>query len=470
MNRIADLISRADPSTTAVVAGTRHVTYEQLDGLVDETVTALLAAGLAPGDRVALQLGTGIDFVAYYLAASRAGLVAVPLNPAYTEPERDFALADSGARALVTTGGIRLIDAAPVVAAITTDRLAVLLYTSGTSGRPKGAMLTDRALLANLDQLAALEPPTITAADRVFVPIPLFHIFGLTCGLGAALHTGATAVLHEVFSPQTTLAVMAAEHVTAVVGVPSMFAAWSIHPDFARGFAAVRFAASGSAPLSASILSRYTGAGYRLFEGYGLTEAAPAITTNWSPSRAPKAGSVGRALPGIEIELRDQDGEPVEDGDAGELFVRGSNLFEGYWPDAADGPDADGWFRTTDIAAFDDDGELQLIGRTSDLVVVSGFNVYPAEIESVLRAIEGIDEVAVLGVPDERTGEAVVAYVVPAPGVELDQEHILVTAARSLARFKLPRAVEVVPSLPHTITGKVMKWRIRGEGEGDGGN
>jgi long-chain acyl-CoA synthetase len=347
------------------------------------------------------------------------------------------------------------------------ERLAVVLYTSGTSGRPKGAMLTDRALLANLDQLAALVPPTITAADRVFVPIPLFHIYGLTCGLGAVLHAGATAVLNDHFAPGATLALMALEEVTAVVGVPSMFAAWSVEPGFAAGFGSVRFAVSGSAPLSASILHRYTRADQRLFEGYGLTEAAPAITTNWSVTSVPKPGSVGRALPGVEIELRDADGEPVEDGDAGELFVRGPNLFDGYWPDGAGGPDAAGWFRTTDIAATDADGDLQLIGRTTDLVVVSGFNVYPAEVEAVLRAIEGIDEVAVIGVPDERTGEAVVAYVVPAPGVKLQPEEIIATAAQSLARFKLPQALDVVPGLPHTITGKVMKWRISATGSED---
>jgi long-chain acyl-CoA synthetase len=242
-----------------------------------------------------------------------------------------------------------------------------------------------------------------------------------------------------------------------------MFAAWSAHPDFGRGFASVRFAASGSAPLSASVLGRYTRAGYRLFEGYGVTEAAPAITTNWSVTAHPKPGSVGRPLPGIEIELRDVGGQPVDSDDEGELFVRGPNLFSGYWPDGANGPDDEGWFGTGDIAIQDGDGDLQLIGRTSDLVIVSGFNVYPAEVESVLRAIAGVDEVAVLGVPDERTGEAVIAYVVASPGSRLDGDTVLNAAAASLARFKLPRTVEMVSELPHTITGKVMKWRLRTE-------
>jgi long-chain acyl-CoA synthetase len=461
MNRIADLVTRADPDAPAVVDGRHRLTYGQLDGLVDETVAGLRSAGLAPGDRVALQLPTGLTFVRYYLAASRAGLDAVPLNPGYTDPERDFALTDSGARALITDSGVQLLDGGQSDES-SGERLAVLLYTSGTSGRPKGAMLTDRALLANLDQLAALDPPAITASDRVFVPIPLFHIFGLTCGLGAALHAGATVVLHAEFDAAATLEAMARERVTAVVGVPSMFAAWSSDPQFRAGFATVRFAVSGSAPLSASVLARFTDAGLALYQGYGLTEAAPAITANWSATQSPKPGSVGRPLPGVEIELRDADGDPIEDGDAGELFVRGANLFSGYWPDGADGPDRDGWFATTDIAALDDEGQLTLIGRTTDLVIVSGFNVYPAEVEGVLRAIDGIDEVAVVGVSDEQTGEAIVAYIVASPGVTLDVAEVLAIAARSLARFKLPRVVEFVDALPHTITGKVMKWRIRG--------
>jgi long-chain acyl-CoA synthetase len=239
-----------------------------------------------------------------------------------------------------------------------------------------------------------------------------------------------------------------------------MFAAWSAHPDFGRGFGSVRFAASGSAPLSASIVHRYTDAGYRLFEGYGITEAAPAITTNWSAAADPKPGSVGRALPGVEIELRDADGDPVEDDDAGALFVRGRNLFSGYWPDGRDGPDDDGWFATGDIGVLDDDGDLHLVGRTSDLIIVNGFNVYPAEVEAVLRAIEGVDEAAVFGVADASTGEAVVARIVAAPGVTLDATEVGEIAARSLARFKRPAVIEVVDALPHTVTGKVMKWKL----------
>jgi long-chain acyl-CoA synthetase len=174
----------------------------------------------------------------------------------------------------------------------------------------------------------------------------------------------------------------------------------------------------------------------------------------------PTSGSIGRPLPGVEVQLRDFDGSEVDEGDPGRLFVRGANLFSGYWPDGADGPDADGWFGTGDIAVVDAAGELRLVGRSSDLVIVNGFNVYPAEVETVLAAQPGVAEVAVVGVRHERRGEAVQAWVVPTPGTTLDAEQLLTAAARSLARFKLPERVHVVAALPRTVTGKIMKWQL----------
>jgi long-chain acyl-CoA synthetase len=230
----------------------------------------------------------------------------------------------------------------------------------------------------------------------------------------------------------------------------------------AEGFASVRFAMSGSAKLGRGLVDGYAAAGIALHDGYGLTEAAPVVAVNaLGPGRDhPVAGSVGLPLPGVEVELRDPDGDEVDEGDPGRVFVRGANLFSGYWPDAVDGPDPDGWFGTGDIACADADGQLHLVGRSTDLVIVNGFNVYPAEVEAVLAEAPGVAEVAVVGVPDERTGEAVRAYVVPTPGARLDPEQLLAAAARSLARFKLPDTIDVVPALPHTVTGKIMKWQL----------
>jgi long-chain acyl-CoA synthetase len=470
------------PGAIVLVDGARRYTCAELDALVDRAARALLESGLAAGDRVVLQLGNSAEFVVLYLAAGRAGLVAVPTSPAHTPRELSFVVADSGARLLVTSSvdglgisGVRVLtmsdvpgfmESAPVsgsgVALPTTspDALAVLLYTSGTSGRPKGAMLSSAALVANLEQIAALDPPAVTAADTLFVPVPLCHVLGLNGGLGNALRSGATLVLADRFDTSETLATMAGEGVTVVAGVPGMFAAWAAHPDFARGFASVGLAWSGAAPLPAALVATYGAAGVPLCEGYGLTETAPVITVNFSPN-GPKPGSVGRPLPGIDLELRDPDGALARPTDPGEVFVRGPNLFRGYWPDGTDGPSADGWFATGDIGYLDGDGALHLVGRSTDLVVVNGFNVYPSEVEAVLRAQGGVEEVAVVGVDDPSTGEAVIAYVVAAADAVLHPDELIAAASRSLARFKLPRQIEVVTELPRTVTGKVMKWRLQ---------
>src|SRR3954452_986778 len=455
------------PRHTALVDGPHRLTYADLDALATRAALALQQAGLTPGERVALRMGTGRELITCYLGALRAGLVVVPVNPAYTDPEVEQLVDDSGARLLLDAPAAReLLAGAPDGADPLRDRggeeLAVLLYTSGTSGRPRGAMLSARALLANLDQIASVRPPLITEEDVLLVPLPMTHIFGLNAGLGVALRVGATLVVTDGFDPGETLETMAAEGVTALLGVPGEFAAWLAHPDLRRGFASVRFAMSGSATLGRGVVDGFAEVGIAVHDGYGLTEAAPVVAINALAGGRdhPTSGSIGRPLPGVEVQLRDFDGSEVDEGDPGRLFVRGANLFSGYWPDGADGPDADGWFGTGDIAVVDAVGELRLVGRSSDLVIVNGFNVYPAEVETVLAAQPGVAEVAVVGVRHERRGEAVQAWVVPTPGTSLDAEELLATAARSLARFKLPERIHVVHALPHTITGKIMKWQL----------
>ena len=468
------------PARTAITDGSTRLTWGVLDGCVTRAALALRAAGAAAGDRVALELGTGVPFALLYLGALRAGLVAVPVNPAYTQPEIEHILRDSGAVLHVTAATVEsLLAAAPEgrdpLADRVGDDVAVLLYTSGTSGRPKGAMLSARALLANLDQLAAIEPPVLRAEDVLFMPLPLCHVFGLNAGLGMGLRVGATVVLADRFDPAATLVTMAAEHVTAVLGVPGQYAQWLRQPGVADGFASVRFAMSGSATLPAAVVDGYAELGVVLHDGYGLTEAAPVVTINatrtgdGATGRKPTPGSIGLPLPGVETELRDADGEATGPDDPGRLFVRGANLFSGYWPDGADGPDADGWFGTGDIAMTDDNGELHLVGRSAELVIVNGFNVYPAEVEAVFAAQPGVGEVAVVGVPDETTGEAVRAYLVPAANATLDPDALRTAAGRSLARFKLPRDIEIVPELPRTVTGKIMKWQLGAAERADGG-
>jgi long-chain acyl-CoA synthetase len=339
--------------------------------------------------------------------------------------------------------------------------LAVLLYTSGTTGRPKGAMLTHAAMLANLDQLSGIQPPVVAGDDVVLLVLPLFHVYGLNAGLGMMAHAGATGVLADRFDPVDTLRLIREHNVTNIVGAPPMYVAWSLLPDLRDAFASVRLAVSGAAPLPADVLTRFVdAAGVQVYEGYGLTETAPVLTTTLC-SPAPKPDSIGRPIPGVELRLVDETGDEADEDDPGEIVVRGANVFAGYWPDGAGGPDSSGWFHTGDVAYADTEGDLFLVDRVRDLILVSGFNVYPREVEDVIAAHPDVAEVAVIGVPHPYTGEAVRALVVPREGAQLDADSIIDFAATRLARFKCPTSVEIVSELPHSTTGKVAKGKLR---------
>jgi long-chain acyl-CoA synthetase len=299
------------------------------------------------------------------------------------------------------------------------------------------------------------------ADDVMLLVLPLFHIYGLNAGLGMVAKHAATGVLVEQFDPVDTLAVMRRHSVTNVMGAPPMYVAWSMLPDVGDAFAAVRLAVSGAAPLPADVLGRFLDAsGHHVFEGYGLTETSPVLTSTLM-SEAAKPASIGRPIPGVELQLRDADGAEVAEDDPGEIVVRGANLFSGYWPDGRDGPDADGWFRTGDVAYADEDGDLHLVDRTRELVLVSGFNVYPREVETALNQHPGIAEAAVIGISHPYTGESVKAFVVAREGAVLTAEEVVEFCAQRLARFKCPTAVEFVAELPHSVTGKLAKGRLR---------
>jgi len=476
------------PDAPAVVAGQERLSWGELDAAVDRVAAGYAALGLASGDRVAVQLPNGLAWLRAALGALRAGLVVVPVNTAYTDPELEYVLADSGASLLVAVsdrtpvGGVRVIAGPPdgngPPPAVTEDPVApaFLAYTSGTTGRPRGAILTSAAMRANQEQCLSLTPPPVRADDRVLLVLPLFHVYGLNAGFGLVAATGACAVLQETFDPRGSLALMAEEQVTAVPGAPPMYQAWLAAADAAgndaelrRGFAAMRMASSGAAPLPEEIWTAMRDrAAVTVWEGYGLTEAAPVVASTLATGRA-KPNCIGGPLPGVELQLRDTattgSGEHAEDEEhlegPGEIWLRGPNLFAGYWPDGADGPDDDGWLGTGDLAYRDGDGDLHLVDRRSDLILVSGFNVYPAEVERVLDAHPAVVESAVIGVPDPRTGAAVRAVVVLAPGAEITFEALQEYAAQSLARYKVPTSVHFLPSLPHSLTGKVSRARLR---------
>jgi len=440
-------------------------------------------------------------FVAAYFGVLRAGLVAVPVNTGYTARETarllddadvrvvlveeataatvTTAVGESGRRVLDETRWQALLDGAagsgPVEPPTDGEDLAVLMFTSGTSGRPKGAMLSHRALLANLDQCSRIEPTPMTPDDVVLVVLPLFHIYGLNAALGMVARTAATAVLVERFDARETLDLVRRCGVTNIPGAPPMYIAWVQAGDEADGRGAVdlraalggvRLLASGASPLPPAVLEQLrTSTGLVISEGYGLTETAPVVTSTLGSGRV-KQGSVGRAIPGVVVRLVDESGADVAEDDAGEIWVRGDNLFSGYWPDGSGGPDDGGWYATGDLGYLDEDGDLFLVGRRKELVLVSGFNVYPREIEEALAEHPHVAESAVIGVPHPHTGEAVKAYVVARPGAELTAADVTRHCEERLARFKRPTIVEIVDELPHSVTGKVAKGRLRAEAAG----
>lgn len=358
---------------------------------------------------------------------------------------------------------LRADTARPVPPLQDPEKLAALLYTSGTSGRPRAAMLTHRALLANIAQVARVEPPMIHGDDVVLGVLPLFHVYGLNAVLGGVMRHRAKLVLVDRFDPQGTLDLIEDEACSVVPVAPPVFAYWRGEEQLKERLGPVRLMLSGSAPLSPELIDEFTAAtAIPVHQGYGLTEAAPVVTSTLISEHL-QSGSVGAALPGIGLRLVDETGRPPEGEDPGEIQIRGANLFSGYWPDGDDGPDAEGWWSTGDVGFLDATGDLFLVDRLKELVIVSGFNVYPVEVEDVIREVDGVAEAAVIGVEDSLTGEAVVAYV-RAPGADpaVVEGAVREHCERRLARFKQPSRVEVVEELPLTVTGKVQKGRLRG--------
>ena len=514
---LADLLTRAAaeaPDGVALVdAGTgRTTTWAELDGAASRVARGLEEQGLVAGNRVMVATANRPEFVTVYLAALRAHLVVVPVNPRSATGELLRMATDAGARLLVAdsttidsaravavgvaealagadeelrartvvprivavdcraqTGEIELAEllaAEPVPLPATRDpeSLAVLLYTSGTSSSPRAAMLSHRALLANIEQGAAVEPPMVGPDDVVYGVLPLFHVYGLNAVLGQVLRQHATLVVVEGFDPDRSLEEIVSHGVTVVPLAPAVLAHWRRRDDLAERLGGVRTVMSGSAPLSPEVMAEFAErSGVPVHQGYGLTEAAPVVTSTLC-SRALKPGSVGAALPGVSLRLVDETGRTPEGSDPGEIHVAGDNLFSGYWPDSVDGP-VEGWFATGDIGFLDPDGDLFLVDRLKELIIVSGFNVYPSEIEELLVEVDGVEEAAVVGVPDEVTGEAVVAYVRADPRAAEDpdelRERIRAVCASRLARFKQPSRLELVDALPHTVTGKIAKGRLR---------
>lgn len=494
---LARIIDGHPDDAVAIISRGKPTTYGALRDQVAAMRGGLAGLGLEPGDRVALLCANNRFFVVSYLAALGLGCVVVPLNPLSPAIEIRHQLATVGARAvvvgpagraaltaidrseipsvevLVAPGGVE-VDGAAVfedllgsdpVPTVERDRsdLAVLVFTAGTAGSPKAAMLTHGNLGSNLEQVQLLPERGLTPDDVSLGVLPLFHIFGLNVVLGLSLVAGASVVLVERFEPTTAAETIKRHGCTVVAGAPPMWVVWSSMPGLAPDtFASVRLAVSGASKLAeetAEAMQRRFG--LQILEGYGLTEASPIVTS--SAGGAARPGSIGMPIPGVEVRLVD-DGEDALLGDAGEIWVRGPNVFPGYWEDdeaTAGVLTPDGWLRTGDMAVVDGAGNLSIVDRAKDLIIVSGFNVYPAEVEAALLEHPGVEGVAVIGVESPYSGETVKAYVVAAPGAHLDEDELIEHCAQRLARYKCPTKVMFVDEIPQGLGGKVLRRALR---------
>jgi long-chain acyl-CoA synthetase len=468
-----------DPERVALRVPGRTVTYGELAAAA-QRAAGRLGALAAPGERVAIVAANDFGFVRAYLGVLGAGAIAVPLNPSApaaelqreldavaataivaTQPHAQLAAQVAGDRSLVLADELEGEPRTFADAAAADP--AALLFTSGTAGAPRAATLTHGSLLANLEQVQHHPGLGLQPDDIALGVLPCFHIFGLNVALGLPLYAGASVSLVEHFHSVETLQRIRTERITTVAAVPAIYDAWlALGEDDAPSdsFASVRLAVSGAAALPAetarAVRERF---GVDVHEGYGLTEASPVVSTSAIGQRA-RVGSIGPPLPGVDVRLVDLDGSDVLLGDPGEIWVRGDNVFAGYWGDTAATERVvtpDGWLRTGDIAVASDDGWLTLVDRAKDLVIVSGFNVFPAEVEEALVAHPDVAEAAVIGEPHPRTGETVVAFVVAEAGHEIDRKDLLRFAQTRLARYKLPTRVEVVDTVPRTFGGKVVR-------------
>ncbi len=500
---VADLVAGASANVPVHLglvdgSGPRSLSWRQTDAAVDRYSHVLTAAGVTRGDRVAVRMSNNLPACVALFAVLRVGAVAVPVGVDAAPREVDRVLDHSGVCFALGVAGVTE-NVSPTVAELPTpelhvddhepfapvgggEDLALLCYTSGTAGTPRGVMLSHRALMANVAQCAALRPPPVSATDRVLLAVPLSHAYGLSALLQVAA-TGATGVLLERFTVESALGVCHARRITAILGVPAMYRAMTAvdRDRLGEALVSVGLLTSGAAPLDPATFAWVREAtGLVIHEGYGLTETGPVLTSTLVDGAA-RPGAVGKPIPGVRLRLVDADGRPVavaEDPDepiaadftdgseTGFVAARGRNLFSGYWPDGAGGPDADGWFRTGDVGYLDADGDLRLVDRAHDLIIVNGFNVYPREVELVVGELPGVVEAAAVGVPDERAGERVKVVVVPRPGAGLTEERVVAHCAEHLARFKVPTVVEFVEALPHSVTGKLRRVGLRGPAAG----
>jgi long-chain acyl-CoA synthetase len=484
--RVLGRLAARCPAQAALRAGNREVSYRELDAAAARVAALLRQDGLRAGERVLLLLPDVPEFVAAYYGVLRAGGVAVPLDPFLTRTEIAAILQDAeGGRLLVwrelrrstpASASLTVFVLAPgscfdvaspqddgdPPAMVRADDPAVILYTSGTTGQPKGTVLSHANLSGNA--AATAQRLRYRAGDVVLGALPLCHAFGQTCGLNATLASGACLLMAPSLEPALVLGLLSACDVAILLGTPTTYAGLlAADRDGLLAGAAPRVALSGGAPLDRGLHAAWErAAGTPLAEGYGLTEASPVVCVD-AVDATRRPGSIGRPLDGTQLRVVDIVGADVAPGETGELLVRGPNVMIGYWRRPAETAavlSADGWLRTGDLAFCGGDGRYEIVGRAKELIITEGYNVHPREVEQALTAHPAISEAAAFGVPHPLLGEAVACCAVLRPGAEVGSEQLMRHLAQRLARYKMPRRLWFVDALPRTATGKILKHRI----------
>ncbi|MBM6405426.1 long-chain fatty acid--CoA ligase [Phycicoccus sp. CSK15P-2] len=476
------------PEKDALRVNGQGVTYAQLHGMAAKVAGTLREQGVEPGDRVAVILPNVPAFPVVYWGILLAGGIVVPMNPLLKAGEIDYFFTDSGAKIafvwpdfvdeatkgaqnsgtrIVTTGamGPEDFEGGEAVAEPTPredDDTAIILYTSGTTGRPKGAELTHSNIHLNAHRSAQVIQE-MTSDDVVMGCLPLFHVFGLVVGLNAATIAGASLALIPRFDPQAAIEVIEKERVTIMQGVPTMYAAILNHPGSdGMDASSLRTCASGGSAMPLEVMRSFEEKlGCVILEGYGLSETSPVASFNM-PDKERKPGTIGVAIPGCEMRCVDLDGNEVPVGEVGEIAIRGDNVMKGYWnkPEATAEAIPDGWFRTGDLATMDDEGYFTIVDRKKDMILRGGMNVYPREVEEVIYTHPDVLEVAVVGIPDDLLGEQVGAAVALREGAETTPEDIVAFTKERIAAYKYPRTVWVVEALPKGPTGKILRREV----------
>jgi long-chain acyl-CoA synthetase len=477
------------PDRPAIRLGEAELTYAALDDLSARLAALLREKGLEQGDRVGVMLPNVPQFPIAYYGVLRAGGVVVPMNVLLKRREIAFYLEDSGAKLLLSWHGfadearegaaqagaglievepasfaetLQGLEPTPGIADTSEDDTAVILYTSGTTGTPKGAELTHANLSRNAD-VCARTTCEIGEGDVVLGALPLFHSFGQTVAMNASLRVGACLSLVPKFDPGEALETMERDGVTHFYGVPTMFGALLHHPEReSHDTSSLRSCITGGASMPVEVLRGFEDAfGAIVLEGYGLSETSPVASSN-HPERERKPGSIGTPIEGVEMQVVDEDDNPVPEGEVGEIVIRGHNIMKGYWqrPDATEETMRGGWFHTGDIARVDEDGYFYIVDRKKDLIIRGGYNVYPREVEEVLYEHPKIREAAVVGVPHDEWGEEVGAAVVLHEGEELSADEVSAYVKERIAAYKYPRVVWFVDDLPKGPTGKILKREI----------